>query len=360
MEKRSEQFLLKRKFLLMLPVLILPFMLLAFWALGGGKGDGYAGKTAQGGINTSLPGAKFTDTRLKDKFTLYEQHKVDSAGVKEAGSFVKGLGFDTAKIFGNKGLTKPSAADANEAKIHQKLAEIRKTIAEPDKNAAAPVRQPADQGPVVEDAETERLGKIMEQLKSNGSAPDPELAQLSGMLDKIWQIQNPESVKAQQPIKPVVSDPAFKTIPAEIDGNQKVLPGGLVKLRLADSVRVNGRLFLKGQSLSGSCRVTNQRLLLDIKTIRLGTSIIPVSLTVFSLDGLAGIDAPEAELGEAAGGGAANALNSMEFLGVDQSVGMQAATAGISAAKGLLSKKVRKLRIRLKGGQTVLLKINRN
>jgi hypothetical protein len=33
---------------------------------------------------------------------------------------------------------------------------------------------------------------------------------------------------------------AFKAIPAIIDGNQKVASGGVVKLRLQDTIRING------------------------------------------------------------------------------------------------------------------------
>src|SRR6201999_4278500 len=122
------------------------------------------------------------------------------------------------------------------------------------------------------------------------------------------------------------------------------------------TVRINGMLLQKGQSLSGACSVMNQRLLLDIKNVRLGTSIIPVKLTVFSLDGMPGIPAPEAELSEAAGGGTADALENMQFLSADYSLGTQAATAGISAAKGLLGKKARRVKVKLHGGQQGLLR----
>jgi hypothetical protein len=48
----------------------------------------------------------------------------------------------------------------------------------------------------------------------------------------------------------------------------------------------------------------------------------------------------------------------MQFLSMDQSLGTQAATAGISAAKGLIGKKVRKIRVKLHNGETVLLRDN--
>ena len=206
------------------------------------------------------------------------------------------------------------------------------------------------------------MERLLKEKQSEVNTPDPQMTQLSTMLDKIKEIQNPGLVseRLKKEIAGKKPDSAFKAIPAVIDGNQKVLTGGVVKLLLADTIRINGLLLRKGQSLSGLCSITNQRLLLDIKNVRLGTSIIPVNLTVFSLDGMAGIAAPEAEIGEAAGQGANSALESMQFLSADYSLGTQAATAGISAAKNLLGKKVRRIKVKLHGGQQVLLKVNKS
>ncbi len=242
------------------------------------------------------------------------------------------------------------SAAANEQAINQRLAQIRTQLAKP------PVTPP----PVPVTPENEQLARLEKLLKEKqqNTALDPQMAQLNTMLDKIAQIQNP--ALAVRPVSnvPAVKDTAFKAIPALIDGTQKVAPGGVVKLKLKDTLRIAGLLLPRGQALFGACSVMNQRLLLEIKNIRLGSAIIPVSLTVFGLDGLPGIDAPEAELGEAAGGGTANALDNMQFLSMDQSLGTQAATAGISAAKVLLGKKVRKIRVKLHNGETVLLRDN--
>jgi conjugative transposon TraM protein len=182
---------------------------------------------------------------------------------------------------------------------------------------------------------------------------------LNSMLDKIVAIQNPGMAQpATKPELPVKKDSAFKAIPAVIEGRQKVVQGGMVKLRLLDTIVLKNITIPKGQLLFGSCNITNQRLLLDIKNIRLGDAIIPVDLSVFSLDGLIGIDAPEAELGEAAGNGVGNGVQSMQFLGMDESLGVQAAGAGIDAAKGLLNKKVKRIKVKLKDGQRILLRNN--
>ncbi len=98
---------------------------------------------------------------------------------------------------------------------------------------------------------------------------------------------------------------------------------------------------------------------MTIQNIRLNQQIIPANLTVYSLDGMPGIPAPEAELGGAAANGSSDAIQSMQFLSMDQSLGAQAAAGGVNAAKGLFSKKVKKIKVKLQNEYPVLLKINK-
>ncbi|WP_431200495.1 conjugative transposon protein TraM [Mucilaginibacter sp. P19] len=350
----------KRKLimLLVMPVFVFLFSALGFYALGGGRGSTTAQSAAtQPGINTALPGAQLQKGDPTDKLSAYDRAQRDSAADRShsaAGAFAA-LGWDTAKF------NKPAgSAEANEVKINERLAAINRQISQPPQQ----VKQLTNTGSS-DNSQTEQLKqleKLLKEKQNEANAPDPQMAQLSGMLDKIKEIQNPGLVsdKLKREAANKKSDSAFKAIPAIIDGNQKILTGGVVRLLLADTVRIDGMLLQKGQSLSGSCSITNQRLLLEIKNIRLGTSIIPVNLTVFSLDGMAGIAAPEAELSEAAGQGTNGALESMQFLSADYSLGTQAATAGISAAKGLLGKKARRIRVKLHGGQQVLLRVNKS
>lgn len=348
----------KRKLimLLLLPPVIVLFSALAFFAFGGGKGTGQTREAnVSKGINTQLPGAQLKKGQEQDKMSLYNQAQRDSATAKSSSAqqAFASLGWDTAGQ--SKSTAIYSQAQTNEAKIKQKLSEINLQISQPEPSPSYAKSYPQSYTP---SPDVDRLEKLLKQ-KSQGNAEDPEMKQLNTMLDKIMQIQNPGLAKEKQKTdKPAVKDSAFKAIPATIDGNQKVAPGGVVKLILKDTITINGVTYPKGQSLSGLCAVTNQRLLLDIKNIRVGTAIVPVNLTVFSLDGMPGIAAPEAELGQAAGDGANGALENMQFLSADYSLSTQAATAGISAAKGLLSKKVKKIRVKLKGGETVLLRNN--
>jgi len=349
----------KRKLimLLVMPVFVLLFSALGFYALGGGHNTNTARTSAEHGINMALPGAQLQKGDPTDKLSVYDRAQRDSEADRShsaAGAFAA-LGWDTAKFNRPAG-----SAEANEVKIKERLAAINRQISQPPQ----PVKQ-LNATVSSENSQSEQLKqleKLLKEKQNEVSTPDPQMTALSGMLDKIREIQNPglvqEQLKKEMAGKP--ADSAFHAIPAVVEGNQKVAPGGVVNLRLMDTLRINGLTIPKGQALSGLCTVTNQRLLLDIKNIRMGTSIIPVNLTVFSLDGMAGIPAPEAELGEAAGQGANGALESMQFLSADYSLGTQAATAGISAAKGLLGKKARRVRVKLHGGQQVLLKINKS
>ncbi|EHQ27529.1 conjugative transposon protein TraM [Mucilaginibacter paludis] len=357
-EQQQQQEKLK-KFLLVLPLLILPFMTMAFWALGGGKGGANEQAAHYKGINTDLPEAKFNKDQPQDKLSLYDQAARDSVtATSHSANPVFTLKQDSSRSV----LQGQSTADANEVKLSQKLAQLKQEINKaPEPMVTANQVTAPKQQPVTNTADVDRLENLMKNMNTK-NGDDPEMKQLEGMIDKIIQIQHPEMVAAQlqqqgKQAKPA-TDSLFKAIPAMIDGNQNVAQGSAVKLRLQDTVTLKGITLPKGFNLYGNCAITNQRLLLQIKSIRLGTSIIPVDLTVYYTDGMPGLPAPEAELADAGGNGAANAVQSMEFLPYDQSLTTQVASAGISAAKTLFSKKVKRIRVKLKDGEGVLLRNN--
>jgi hypothetical protein len=354
--EKSEAFFKKRKFYLFIPLIVLPFLTMAFWALGGGKDGGSAKLHEQRGIDLALPSAQFKDNKPKDKLDIYQSAGKDSSITSEGvnKSFVEAMGFnpddDSPNDSPNLALAGNSPAnneaDHQSAKIEAKLAQLNRQLNEP---------QSASYAKEAADPEVKRLHRMMKSMRSTGD--DPEMKQLSNMLTKIQAIQNPESVKTETR-KSKDEENAFRAIPAVIDGKQKVVNGGTVRLKLSDSVKLKGVQLPKGQLIFGACQITNQRLLLTIQNIRVGKTILPTDLTVFSLDGMPGIPAPEAELSGAAGTGADNAIASMQFLSMDQTLGAQAAASGINAAKGLFSKKVKKIKVKLQDNFAVLLRDN--
>jgi hypothetical protein len=364
------QFRRKRKALLVLPIMVITFAALGFYAMGGGK-DQATGKqvTVSPGLNTSLPGAAFDKhEKPKDKLSFYDQAQLDSAKQQSANNnpvlhqFGFKTGSDNPKPPANNTSLTPAYTDPTIAKINQKLADINQQISQPQPVTNSVVNTPVP-GKTATDKETAaQISKLEMMMKSMnaGQGSDPQMQQLSKILAQIEAIQHPELVKADAQKVAVTTDNPFKAIAAVIDGNQKVLQGGAVKLKLNDSLTVKGQLIPKGTLVFGTANITNQRLLLEIKNIRLGQAIIPVNLTAYAEDGMPGVPAPEAEIAGAAGNGADNALESMQFLSMDQSLATQAASGGIQAAKGLFSKKVRRIKVKLKNGYPVLLRNNRN
>jgi cell fate (sporulation/competence/biofilm development) regulator YlbF (YheA/YmcA/DUF963 family) len=368
----SPKFLKQRRFMTMLPVLVLPFLTVLFVLLGGGKGNDATAAPVQAGLNHSLPEAKLENSALADKLGYYEHAAKDSANTAEQMKYdpysnqnaipeQQSPSLSGINSVGGKS-SHGAYQDPAEEKIYRKLQQLNQVISQPE-----PANINKDQNkafkneyePGVNSGDIDRLQNMMQQMQG-GQENDPELSQLQAMLEKIQQIQHPELVSKKQEANsqlPVAK--SFQTIPAVIAKNQKITEGTVVELRLLDSVRLSGQLVPKGHQVYGIAELSNQRMMLRIKNIGMGRAIIQVNLTVFDQrDSMEGIYVPEAVTGEAIRGGTDNALQGLQVLPLDQSIGTQVAGAGISAAKGLFSKKVKLLKGKISAGYPVLLKIN--
>ncbi|OKS86130.1 conjugative transposon protein TraM [Mucilaginibacter polytrichastri] len=344
----------KKKILLLMLIPILIVGALIFYALGGGRGQAKNLDGAAKGINTALPEAQFKKEVPTDKMGIYDLNKNDTAEANDNGikDLADKMGFDAQN-------------DPQTKAINDKLAAIYKQVSAPV-TSPPPYSRGSSSGFSGADEdnnakEVARLEKMMKNLQQNGNGADPEMAQLNTLMDKILDAQNSGRAVSRSP-KPVdgKADTLFKAIPAVIEGNQKVIEGASVKMRLLDTIVINWQTIPKGTLVYGLAVLSNQRLNLEIKNIGLGNAIIPVSITVFDKkDAMVGLYAPEAVITDAISGGADNALQSMEFIGgMDQSLGVQAAGAGINAAKGLFSKKVKRIKVKLDNNRAVLLRDN--
>lgn len=340
----------KRKVLLLLPLLVTPFLAVGFYAMGGGKGNEQV--TIAKGINASLPEAKFK-----------KQDPVDKMGFYALGKDTLDSG-DKARLTGQLAFERSAGLDKT-AKIEAKLAELNKEINSPSGAASSDKASAFTQAPKKFDdgssmkADIDRLEMLMNSMKADKAA-DPEMEQMNGMLEKILEIQNPSRAQAKIDSKTYGSGErsAFQAVPAEIASGMKAVQGSTVKLRLLDSVVFKNVVIPSGHFVFGLCRIVNQRLLLDIKHIRLGEQIIPVDLTVYGLDGLLGISAPDAVVREVASLGAVDAVSGISVYGMDGVAG-QVTGAGINAAKSLFSRKVKVVRVKLRAGEKVLLRVNK-
>jgi hypothetical protein len=354
----------RRKFLLVMPAIVFCFATLLFWALGGGR-NRQARAITNKGLNMKLPSAIMAPDQTGDKMSFYDRAHADSLKkqqLRKADPYTHKTPDSLDHLPGvNPGSTFSSHPAAfgsadygginsnpaeNEARISQRLAQLQAVV-----NKPLPVSQPVKKP----------LNPIPDSLLKPKAAPeDPELKQMNGLLEKILDIQHPERVKAaiDQSGTPITVK-KFRAIPAVIDGTQKIVQGTVICMKLTDTVTLGGQLYAKGQRIYGSGSLSNQRYILNIKSIHVGYNFYPVDLTVFDeTDGLEGISVPEAVTGDALRDGATSGVQNMDIMSFDPSVTAQLTTAGVNTAKGLFGKKVKRVRGKLKDGHALLLRDN--
>ena len=418
--ERSQAFLRKRKMMLVLPLLVIPFLTMAFWAMGGGKGaDGSKPSRNSQGLNLNLPDANLKDDKLSDKLSFYDKADKDSMKLAEEmrndpyynrkdslkGSFngeggqLEQITQSTASKFNQRLNTSPYETSNNnpEQKVMQKLALLEKEM---NKTTATNREEPLSDYSVQKDeafsGEVDRLESMM-QMMNKGNENDPEIKQMDNTLDKILDIQHPERVKDRIKEKSLQNketvfavskeskhesislldtgkkkpdtqagfyglneEPAISednnAIEAVVHENQTLVNGAVVKLRLLNDIYINGSPIPKGNFVFGVASLNDERLEIEINSIRCNQSLFTVKLEVYDMDGLPGIYIPGAITRDVAKQSADNSLQLMELSTMDPSLKAQAAAAGINTAKSLLSKKVKLVKVMVKAGYQVLLK----
>jgi hypothetical protein len=363
----SEKEMRRRKLLLVLPIVMLPFITLLFWVAGGGKAEAVQSELSKPrGLNTKVPDAKLKEDSTLNKMSYYDRAASDSAKLRQlmkADPYYKEhLATDSTAIHsaapdisGQGLISEPSTAvtshgtQAVETALNRKLARLQATI-----------DQPAIRPEAVTNSYPKALSAEQPYAGNTTNKEDPELKQMNNLLERILDIQHPDRLLQKADSNATSGENTrFKAIPAVIDGKQKITEGTVVRLKLLDTVTINGQLVPKGQLLYGTGRLYNQRLALTIRLIRMGNMILPADLTVFDMtDGLEGISVPEAVTGDAVRSGAVNGVQSMELMSLDPSFSAQLAGAGVNAAKGLFNKKVKRIKAKLSDGHLLLLRDN--
>jgi conjugative transposon TraM protein len=398
----------QRKFLLVLPVLVFPFLTFMLWSVGvftPSKAKAQ-GNTAQKGFNMHLPDAKPKDNKSWNKLDFYQQADADSAKMQEAKQqdpfFQKGL----YSLRNDTGAPVNGYHDPNVDKVNQQLAKLNAVLnQQPTKQQAINDTMPAIRE-ALENGQVNKLENMVQAIHQQDTTIDPQMQQLNTMMDKILDIQHPERMQAllkeqsmqhKQEVYAVTQDgnkdnisvlqarrvndsslPALRrnafysldenllsdvsqnSIPAVVQETQTLVAGATVKLRLLNDVYINGILVPKDCFVYGVASLSGERLNINISTIRYQNAILPVSLSVYDLDGMSGIFIPGAITRDVAKQSADEATQGIGLTTLDPSLGAQAASAGIQAAKSLIGKKIRLIKVTIKAGYQVLLKDNNN
>ena len=158
----------------------------------------------------------------------------------------------------------------------------------------------------------------------------------------------------------IVSALDKNTISACIYGNQTVTDGQKVRLRLLEQMRVGDIIIPANSVVTGSARITGERLGIGITSIEYAGSIYNVKLNVYDTDGQEGIFIPGSMELNAAKEVAANMGTSMgSSINISSDAGAQLAS---DLGKGLIqgtsqyiAKKMRTVKVHLKSNYRVML-----
>ncbi|GLU57231.1 conjugative transposon protein TraM [Dyadobacter frigoris] len=371
------------------------------------------------GLNTALPDAIINQDKLINKLSYYEKAAQDSA--KRAQLLKKDPYFQdsvTAVAEQDGGVSlvpetparksaarRKTGSDPKPGQVYQKLEALNAALSSASEPSFKNAEKEKELQTDAAHAELEKqLQTILAQATTQESAEstsDPELAALSGMLDKIIQIQNPELAKKNNPedslspkatsvslsqqmpdvsmlqttnpgdsmitnsmalaesgffsLDEPVSSAQQKAIEAVIDQNPKLVSGSTVKLKLSTDIFIQGQLVPKGSFLFGSASLSGERLNILIQSVQHQNTLFTVNLIVYDLDGQPGIYIPGAITRDVAKQSASQASSGISVGSLDNSLGAQAADAAIQASKTLLSRKAKLQQVSIREGYKVLL-----
>jgi len=201
----------KRKMLLVLPLLFLPFIILLFYSLGGGKSKP-KDETDKRGINTNLPSAQIDNSKPSDKLSVYKQadQDADKLGIGPAlgpSSLFAQESEDTpVKDHAPSYAPHPGAPDntpyhsrsrleENEAKVRSRITTLQQVIRAADDSAVRV--KPPEQSPMLSLSTFPGLPSGANSNAAADTERDPEMKQLNDMLEKVLDVQHPERVQSR-------------------------------------------------------------------------------------------------------------------------------------------------------------------
>lgn len=399
----------KQKALLVLPLVVIPFLTLAFWALGGGQGEARTQSKAQG-LNLQLPDARLKDGSSENKMSFYDEAEKDSAHVKKERGDVLSFSSrenDTTPLSNSTAGYDPSPQvgidkrDANEEKVYQKLAELnqqlgRSATGKGQGSTAARTMTGKRNTPLNEEAIRQTASALQNGDGEFRSSEDTDMNNINGLMEKVLDIQHPERVserlkeksKQQRGAVFVVNpthaaasvsllDSGAKqrraaasfyglvnvhdsenpfSVSAIVHRAQSLVDGAVLKLRLCDDVLISGQIIPKGTFIYGLVSLNGERLRCAVTSVRCGNQLFPVNLQVYDMDGMPGLYIPGAITREVAKSSVDNAAQMLEVTSLDPSLKAQATSTGLSAVRSLLTKKAKRVKVSVRAGYTVLLK----
>jgi len=389
---RDAQFYRTRKMATFLPVVGVPFLAVMFYLGGGGAGTPAQAQNTESGFNTNLPKAEqasITSSKLEAYAspvdTLRNRGLVDTRVDTASGNGLSyAVGVDGRP--GPNGTVDRSVAEAQQQLIAAQQAQLNGGTT----NTTA---QPATQPGALTPEEQMQLMRSEHERELSEARAQAQMAALLAQSSSAGAAA-PRVVAAASKKKPstrlrAIDDDAVvsrlgsngprrrrtasfqgfdsetgtgsdaNTLPAVIHESQEVVSGSLVKMRLTESAVVNGHQLPANTFIYGKCSLMGERLSIAIETLKSGNNVFPAALEVYDVDGLEGLHIPGAITRDAAKQAGAEGLGAADMLTMSADPAMAAAGVAVSAVKGIGQKKIRLVKVRLKAGYHVMLKVDK-
>jgi conjugative transposon TraM protein len=319
----------KNKALFILPLILLPFVVLLFYILGGGNPSENEGQnnTQNEGANYSIPQAE-SSIEIADKLEAYEQQ----AGRTSTRDYGILANIDSSNNQGQLIISpedsvvgEDSEGEVVNANISNNLlAHIKQKEVEINRELNAPESRQIKRNVRSEKSSNSGNGKNPSKYESPVSTqPTPVILQKTSIeeLDQVFEenielTRQNDSLKftlrqmqQQQPEQQRIENANFtlekksgsafqkqesknSLIQAEIYETTTVLDGNRVKLRLLEDTWLAGIKIPENTFVYGICKVSNERLHITVTQLPVENSFLPVELAIYDLDGLPGLYVP--------------------------------------------------------------------
>jgi len=320
--KTNYTFLKKNKAQLILPLALLPFVVLIFYILGGGKNAGQetSEKMKPGkknGANYELPEAE-KSIEIFDKMEAYQNtqgrivstqdyHVMGDHPAKNTEVNIT-TSEDSAIVLEGPKTDEMNANVSNNllAHIKNKEEQVRKELAGNNLNHGAnqkaspakPVIKPnSEQAVALQKTGIEELDQVFDEniaLSRQNDSLDYYLKQANQKLKEL-EAKKSASFNLEKDRSPTFDGKASVSslFKAEVYETTTVLDGNRVKMRLLEDCRVVGKVIPKGTFIYGICQIKNERLHIRVSQLPTDEDFLPVDLVIHDLDGLIGLYVPD-------------------------------------------------------------------
>ena len=322
-----QTYLKRNKPLLFLPLVLIPFIVLIFYILGGGENpvsepEGEQSAGGKPGANYELPDADHK-LEIRDKTELDQSsgditltHDYNILG-DEGESKVDSIESDDPEEVPETELAINTSdpdellkhIQRREEQIRTELEDGEDTRAEPEPPVRNTVsRKPSLAAQATKASETkseptrpvtgiEELDQVFRQNQKLTRQNDSLRLNLqkAEAFQKQVEAEQEKSFRLQKGSTSVFKPSTIESsqLKAEVYETTTVLTGNRLKIRLLEDATLTGIRLPAGSFLYGTCEVANERLRIAISQLPIGDSFVPVNISVHDLDGMEGLYVPD-------------------------------------------------------------------